>query len=245
MPFRLKDKLRSRTSIPLVLIVMFAALCVYMAVDSTAQNQGKAERKIFRKLPAHLPLKVEVRNLDEDTWADDLEIEVWNTSNKPIYFLDFFVVTPEIKSESGDAYGFAFKYGRIQFVSFLEPVQPDDVPIKPGESHIFKIRPQEIEGWKKAKQAKGLADPTKLELIFGGLNYGDGTGYSFTNGTPIDVRKTSSNIRPDAERNSQCNEAQLLNATLLKASLGDEAVVDCSESTKTEMRSHHGLGTNL
>lgn len=156
-------------------------------VQSIARRQSpfKKEKKFINRVGNHIPLKVKVRNLEKDNWAKEFELEVTNTADKPIYFLDFFLVMPESASTDGVKRGFSLRYGRIQLVDFNAPLQPDDVPIKPHETYIFKIPESQVEGWLKSKAKGRKSDPQKLELIFAGLNFGDGTGFSGTDGVPI------------------------------------------------------------
>jgi hypothetical protein len=55
-----------------------------------------ATRRVFdNRVPQHLPIKVSIkrdkdrlfRDLNNDNWARDFQIEVKNTGDKPIYFL--------------------------------------------------------------------------------------------------------------------------------------------------------------
>jgi len=114
------------------LLVVTAAVVSLLGVNSVASSQqqqqqdsspgnpssqGAAapERKIGIGIPKHLPLKFEIRNLNSDRWVYDLEIDVTNTSTKPIYRLDFFITMPGYKSEiTGNKLGFWFSYGSIE-----------------------------------------------------------------------------------------------------------------------------------
>ena len=154
------------------------------------QGDPSRERKIGIGIPKHLPLKFEVRNLNSDRWVYDLEIDVTNTSTKPIYFLDFFMTIPGYKSKlTGNQLGFWFRYGRIELVSFAEPLRPDDVPIAPGETHTFKIAEGLAKGWEDQSKREGRPEPKLLNLQFSGLNFGDGTGFESTAGESIDIHK--------------------------------------------------------
>ena len=62
------------------------------------------ERELGVGLPKHVPLKIKAKNIKSKKWAHDLEIEVTNTSNKPIYYLSFMVVMQGIKSPEGKEY---------------------------------------------------------------------------------------------------------------------------------------------
>ena len=59
-----------------------------------------------------MPIKLKLKNpekakdLENDRWLADLEIEVKNTGTKPIYFLDFCVEFVDVKRDSGANIGY-------------------------------------------------------------------------------------------------------------------------------------------
>jgi hypothetical protein len=77
------------------------------------------------------------------------------------------------------------KYGRVELISFSEPLRPDDVPIKPGEVAVLMVPANLVEGWKRGRAKGTLTNPKKIEFLFGLINFGDGTGFSGTDGGPI------------------------------------------------------------
>ena len=111
--------------LPLGALAVIALLAVNRVVSSQQQDQNSGnpssqaatarERKIGVGIPKHLPLKFEVKNLNSERWVYDLEINVTNTSAKPIYFLDFFITVPGyINKSTGNKLGLWFRYGRIE-----------------------------------------------------------------------------------------------------------------------------------
>jgi hypothetical protein len=159
--------------------------------DSVAAPSGQG-KKLKSSIPQHLPIEVKVKNFNSTKWAHDLEVEVTNTSNKPIYFLDFHIILPDIKSSAGPNVGFPLRYGRIEFVNFTTPVEPDDVPIKPGATHIFKISANSATGLDYLRAKENRPEPKTIQLIFQVLNFGDGTGYTDAGGTPVDIHQPTS-----------------------------------------------------
>ena len=163
---------------------------IHREISSTGTDEPPGEeKKLEDKIPRHLPIKVKVKNLNSKTWAHDLEVEVTNTSDKPIYFLDFHIILPEVQGLLGNPVGFRLMYGRIQLIKFTTPLEFNDVPIKPGEVHIFKIPKSSAGGWDYLREKKHKREPKRVRLIFQGLNFGDGTGYVDAGGTPIDIHK--------------------------------------------------------
>ena len=175
-----------RTALAFLLVVAGAQT----PTPGNPQGDAGRERKMGIGIPKHLPLKFEIRNLSSDRWVYDLEIEVTNTSTKPIYYLDFFITMPGYKSKiTGNKLGFWFRYGRIQLVDFAESLLPDDVPIAPGEKHTFKIPESNAKGWEETSKREGRPEPTVFNLQFQGLNFGDGTGFVTTAGEPVNMHR--------------------------------------------------------
>jgi hypothetical protein len=186
------------------LLVVAAVVVTLLGVNSVVSSQQQdpspgnpspqgataRERKIGIGIPKHLPLKFEIRNLNSDRWVFDLEIDVTNTSTKPIYYLDFFITMPGYRNKTtGNKLGFWFRYGRIELVDFAEPLLPDDVPIAPGEKHTFKILESNAKGWDEQSKREGRPEPKVLNLQFQGLNFGDGTGFVTTAGEPVNMQR--------------------------------------------------------
>jgi hypothetical protein len=216
MNSRLTPILTLRNLTLLLMMALLGAYSLHMAVHSTAQSPIAEERKLTNKVPRHLPIKIKVRKLNNEKWLDDLEVEVQNISNKPIYLLNFFLLMPEIRDAQGNAFGFPLKYGRIELVDYETPLEPTDVPIKPGESYIYKVDLGEIKGWGKYKAENGKPEPKEVELIFSQLNFGDGTGFTVTSGVPINIRKTSSITVPCAKPTSRSKLSPALESAALE-----------------------------
>jgi hypothetical protein len=141
------------------------------------------------KIPQHLPIKVKVKNLNKKRWAHDLEIEVKNVSDKPIYFMYLHIILPEVKASNGLHIGFPMTYGRMPLIMFSTPIESTDVPIQPGEIHVFKIRESSAKGWDALREKENKREPKRIRLIFQTINFGDGTGYADAGGTPINIHK--------------------------------------------------------
>lgn len=184
--------------------IVFLVLCslsgpIETALSQTPEQEPTApgidtvppgqEKKLVGSIPSHLPLKVKVRNLNSKRWVHDLEVEVTNTSDRPIYFLGFGIILPEIKAPTGHKIGFSLKYGRGELIDFSTPIQPDDVPLQPGEKHIFKIPEGIAKGWDSLKEKESKQEPKRIHLIFQSLNFGDGTGFGDAGGTPVNIHR--------------------------------------------------------
>jgi hypothetical protein len=162
---------------------MFSLVAVCGFSAGTAQSGEKAEREVVEKIPKHLPIKVKVKkpeklkDLENEDWLGELEVEVTNTGTKPIYYLNISVDLPDVFAPSGLNIGFGLQYGRGKLVSLSEPVLPDDVPIPPGGVVALKVPANPVAGWKLFRAGGKVTNPRKIEFIFNYMNFGDGTGY--------------------------------------------------------------------
>jgi hypothetical protein len=147
------------------------------------------EKKLGIAIPSRVPLKIKTKNLNSKKWVHDLEIEVTNTSEKPIYFLSLYLTLPEIKGLLGSRVGFWLRYGRVELMDFSTALNSDDVPIQPGQKHVFIIPESSAKGWDHLREKEGRSEPKVIELIFQVLNFGDGTGFLDASGAPMNIHK--------------------------------------------------------
>ncbi len=161
-----------------------------------ALRQGEPtdhERRLENKIPKHLPLKIKVKenkvdkfkDLNNERWARELELEVTNTGDKPIYFLELMLTLPEIKGETGYNLSFIAYYGRDELGNFEIKAEPSDVPIRPGETFVLKIDVRNVAGYEAANRKFGWQLPKRVELKFQMLSFGDGTGFLGSHGAAI------------------------------------------------------------
>ena len=162
-----------------------------MAQEVAAAPSPEVERELEDNIPKHLPLKIKVRNLKSEKWVREFALEITNISDKPIYYFRMFLDLPDVKAEDDINLGFPLRYGRGARTSFAVPLEPDDVPIKPGETYTLKIPEQLQQGWERFVARRGISkdEPKKIKFIFQKLNFGDGTGYRFSSGIPFDIHK--------------------------------------------------------
>ena len=159
------------------------------------------ERLIEDKIPNHIPIKTRLKpekekkfkSLENSEWYRDFELEVTNTSDKPIYYLDLWLVYPEIISDGGRRVGVVLRYGRTDFINFATRPLPTDVPILPGATITLKIPEQDQKGWLAHKVRENRPDPKKVEISFTQLSFGDGTGFNGSDGRPYPHKRQASN----------------------------------------------------
>src|SRR5437764_10507205 len=113
----------SNTFARVVLLLSFVFLASIFLINgrlSTGIAQSE-EREIEDKIPKHLPIKVKikkekesaVKDLGNEKWMRDFELEVTNTGDKPIYSLYIVVEMPEITAPNGTIIAFPLVYGRV------------------------------------------------------------------------------------------------------------------------------------
>lgn len=200
---QLFSRRRHSVVMPLCLLASVLALSVVGVVSGTGQDDSKQEREIEDRIPAHLPVKFKVKNpekakdLKNDDWLRDIEIEVKNTGTKPVYFLRFSVAFVDVRGYTGKQIGYPLSYGRFDMIVIDERAKPEDVPIMPGEVHVFKVSRSYVEGWNSFKAKENKPQPKKIGFIFHELNFGDGTGFLGTGGDPIPSKKSSAEGKGD------------------------------------------------
>lgn len=179
------------TMLVVVLLIVFAGLCASGMVTSTAQSaqSGNAERKFENTLPAHVPIKVKLKNeqsfkkLENKKWARELAIEVKNTGSKPIYFLYMLIVMPDVTVGSYP-YAMQIHYGRKELVRLDAPIQHNDLPINPGETVTLSVTENQVKGYEESRDRERRTDPKKIKFNMQLINFGDGTGLRGTDARP-------------------------------------------------------------
>lgn len=203
-----------------LLVIALCAVCfiliktIYGIRTALAVVQLKEERQIDDKIPKHVPIKYKLRkdkehafkDLGNEEWLRDFELEVMNVSDKPIYFLEIWLDWPDAPDNipTGTKNGIALRFGRMAFIDFKTSPLPSDIPILPGETYTFVIPERFQKGWKRHKLSTRSSNPMKVELIFVQLNFGDGTGFHRTDALryPRDQQTSSTPCRegPESDR---------------------------------------------
>jgi hypothetical protein len=162
--------------------------------------QSTEERNLEDAVPKHLPIKVWIKedkekafkDLKNRRWARDMEIEVKNTGDRPIYYLKMSVLLTDTKADSDYPLAFPLEFGRAALMDLKERAKPSDTAIAPGETISLLVAEKWLDGWDAFKNSRKKPDPQKLRLLFHVLSFGDGTGYRTTGGTAF-PRKIGAN----------------------------------------------------
>ena len=181
-----------------------AAICAILALtisgssmSALSASQAPAPARRYSLMPFHskdVPLEIrEVRNLQTERFVRDLEIEVKNISSKPIYFIRLGLFFPEVKM-SGKTYGIALYYGDL--VNLDQLAGPDDTPLQPGATYVFKVPEPLWEGFEGYLTWSNLpaAAVSDINLRLDTISFGDGTGFE-AGGDPYTSRKVNSQRR--------------------------------------------------
>ncbi|MDQ3743635.1 MAG: hypothetical protein M3444_04570 [Acidobacteriota bacterium] len=203
--------LQRKNLVPAIVLVLSSFIVVFGFAASGAKTQKENsatspdEREIDNTVPEHVPIKVKVKNekslkdLKNKNWARELELEVKNTGNKPIYYLYMIIGMPDVLIE-GHTVSFRMSYGRKKLGLMDTAVEPDDVPILPGESVTLKIPEDQVRGFERFRdEDKRWDDPKKIEIVMQVVNFGDGTSFRGQKGRLMHEnpgKRSSNDTRP-------------------------------------------------
>jgi len=143
------------------------------ALRRTMPQEQENERQLDDQIPKHVPIKIKIKkekeagfkDLNNERWAREFELEVTNTGTKPIYALDLSVWT-DGRAAAGLRIVFKLSYGRKVFWDIRTKPEPTDIPIKPGESIYLTIYPGQLDAWDLARQKENRPFPRHLQVIF-------------------------------------------------------------------------------
>ena len=145
-------------------------------------SSAAQERTFENKIPVHIPIKIKIKKEKEDSfkdlknekWLREFEVELTNTGDKPIYFLLIHLNT-NVKFDSGPEIVYSLMYGRPELGDIVTKATSEDVPIKPGETTYLGVDGAPL--WEKMVREKRFPESTKFIADFQQLSFGDGTGY--------------------------------------------------------------------
>jgi hypothetical protein len=170
-------------------IVLFVTLGLVQSASTQA-----TKRSFENKIPSHVPIKIKIKkekeekalDLNNKNWFRDIEIELTNRSDKPIYFLSLFVEMPDLPQDRpGVNRVFLLSYGRGAFIEQNTKPIPEDMPIEPKATYTFVLDENEMGGYENWRTRNNPKDPVKLEIWLNHLSYGDGTGFTTLGALPF------------------------------------------------------------
>jgi hypothetical protein len=170
-------------------IVLFVTLGLVQSASTQA-----TKRSFESKIPPHVPIKIKIKkekeekalDLNNKNWFRDIEIEITNTSDKPIYFLSLNVEMPDAPPDHPGAIKvFPLSYGRGAFFDQNTKPIPEDRPIEPKATHTFVFDEIQRRGYEAFRARNNREDPIKLQVSINHLSYGDGTGFTSLGALPF------------------------------------------------------------
>ena len=183
----LTSSLRRNFKACLVLLLSAAALLSFLVVLSNAQSDERVlENTIPKQLPIQVRLKPEkkesFKDMKNEKWLREFELEVKNTGDRPIYYLYLALRFPETDIYEGGKLIYPLVYGRSDIGDIKIYATEQDLPIEPGETCVLKMHLSLVRAWEKSVKEERRPQPHKVVLFFQVLSFGDGTGYAGTDG---------------------------------------------------------------
>ena len=180
-----------------LLVVVIASLLLFSRLGPVQSAPQQSKRTFESAVPAQVPLKIKIKKDKEEkaldaenkNWFRDIEIEVTNTSDKPIYFLSLDIVMMDVLTDRGVRMSFPIRYGRVDFYDHNTKPIREDVPIEPKATQTFTFEETNIIGFEAWRDMNKKNDPLKLEVWFHHLNFGDGTGFTSLNALPFPFKQ--------------------------------------------------------
>jgi hypothetical protein len=206
----------SKATIVVVRIVLLLFVLVVLTIflmkppGTSSVAQVKEERVFENAIPKDVPIKIKIKtekersfkDLKNEKWLSQFELELTNTGDKPIYFIYITMGTGVKWGGTGDELVSPLHYGRAELGDIVTRAGPDDVPIKPGETFVLKMG--EVPGWEMGVRQKLFDQSKKLRAELQVLSFGDGTGYFGTEPypPPSQLRQPVLNGNPQAKKAS-------------------------------------------
>ena len=191
----MNDQAKSSPLIAKILLLLFVLMTIgifLMKPPLSSSSTAQTERVFENTIPENAPIRIKIKkdkeksfkDLKDEKWVTEFELEVKNTGEKPIYFLFLDLIT-DVR-DGGDRLVFSLVYGRAELGDIITKAGPDDESIKPGETYVFRIHPGQIQAWEKSVREKTQLDALRIKAKIETVSFGDGTGYFLDKPYPRD-----------------------------------------------------------
>jgi hypothetical protein len=165
----------------LVVLVMAVAGATPTTSRPTAFQAPEVRQiKITRKNDHPVAIK-QIRNAQSPRFLQDVEIEIQNVSNKPIYYVHLYIRFPDIEVKPKTHYAFSLYYGDPRLEQSGELAGPLDKPLLAGATYTLRVPANVSAGFEgyKAKEHLPPAAINKVEIRVEEVSFGDGTKYEW------------------------------------------------------------------
>ncbi|HEU4714948.1 MAG TPA: hypothetical protein VFS76_25530, partial [Pyrinomonadaceae bacterium] len=164
-------------------LVLFVVAVLITGSRLTSSSAAFQERVFENKIPTHIPIKIKIKkekeesfkDLKNEKWLREFELELTNAGDKPIYFLYITMDTGVKFDGSGPEIVFPLTYGRAELGDIVTKATVDDAPIKPGQTITLDVGSP--DAWEQGVREKRWPEATKFKAEIQLLSFGDGTGY--------------------------------------------------------------------
>jgi hypothetical protein len=189
--------LTSLKSVPAA--VAFALLVLVSGKSTSSNSPGPAnhapvaeERRVQVMKSPYMPADttvaiVGIRNLQNEHWLRDLEIEVQNNSKKPVYFLSIMLSFPDIpKTTEADGLErgiiIVLKFGRTDLSNRGQRATAQDPSIGPGEKYVLMVHREQYRGFESFMSRHDFPPSLtrSVRLNINSIRFADGSGFEYT-----------------------------------------------------------------
>lgn len=174
-----------------IVAAVASVVCVTLLTLGGPAQSSRAERKVKIREFKDAPVVItEVRNLQqEENWFRDLEIEVKNVSDKPVYYILLVIEFPDIPAPPPERRadgsmplrtftGNFLDYGDTRLANLTELATEKDKPLNPGATYVFRVPEPQVKGLDYMLREKNLPPQAadRIELELNTISFGDGSG---------------------------------------------------------------------
>jgi hypothetical protein len=183
-----------------VFVMSFAIKPETVADTKQTPSLPSEERKVeimkSPSLPSTAPVAINaIRNLRINEPLQNLEIEVQNNSDNPIYYMEIAMFFPDLPKFTGAdsierGVAISLTYGKRELAHLTQRPNSGDVPIQPGEKYTFRIPEPKWKGLESLLAKHNIPQTyiKTLRIWVYTVNFGDGTGLQL--GRPYSVKQS-------------------------------------------------------
>lgn len=172
----------SRQNLLGLVLILLTFWLMFSNTKSALTSAQFSKRTIENKIPPQVPLAIKIKKDKEDKltdaankqWYRDFEMEITNTSNKPIYYFNLFIYMPDVEDSSGATMVFTIFFGRTDFIEPDTKILPQDKPLLPNQTYTFVISEEKQIAWEAWQKRNNKFEVPRLEIMFNHLSFGDG-----------------------------------------------------------------------